>query len=693
MGVVIPEPIYLSLRERLRATNAERVDSHPLVRLGALYHLAERASLASEQELIDIRLRLSQCIDEAEVVGAIDSNVEAAEFSVHAAFNLAQLDDYAGIKWLLRLFHGPHPEIRALATTALRSCWRFPLASPITEVYDLQFPGIPADRLDRLDASLCSLLSHTADEFAGRDDGQVREDSSRPLFQRLTDETNLLSDAPRTSNLDLAIGTIITRPWSNLPVGFKRTAFVVIEQPVGVLQAVSFDGATIANLGRGPGRFQTPQLIRAVVTYGEPDSGEARFVYGLPLEPLSEAEARALLIRLYEDSEGSELYIVADIGPNGYLMLSSAGKSQRSNFRTEERFLGECFLGHKDNQYPLPTRLGVASGLLDDIVRKFIERTEQDMAIQVGREGSLRRMVSRDGQALTVRYDGSEQPVYMCEHNLHRPYVWSLPGDPWRVEDRLRVVSQYFERRLESFGIVLDVSGTPSGARRARVVRYREPAATRSLSVEDAVIAGNVVVWFPVAGGGIDPLVVVDFETSGACLTCLGAGVSLCQSCSGSGQMTCPSCAGNRSSECDRCDGSGENFYECEECSGTGVCKGCSGSSLVTLPCSICEGLGHYSDSGRQCKRCGGAGSFEVGCRRCSGGRDLAGKCRRCRGEGGRTVSCQACSGTGIAACKACRQSGLVACDSCEGQRLVLCHCDGQQRGEIVHSQRVNTGE
>src|SRR5687767_14247865 len=90
-------PRYLNLRDRFQSEDALAPGEHPLIRIGALYHLARLPDHDA------VRERLTAVLAAHDPVGMNGGDHDTALFCLHAAVLLAQQGDYAGVRWILQV--------------------------------------------------------------------------------------------------------------------------------------------------------------------------------------------------------------------------------------------------------------------------------------------------------------------------------------------------------------------------------------------------------------------------------------------------------------------------------------------------------------------------------------------------------------------------------------------------------------
>lgn len=679
----------LSLRDRLRAPYAEREDPHPLVQLGAVYRLAQQAATADDTDLFLIKDRLVACIERAEEAGANHDNVEMAEFSLHAAMCLANLGDFEGVQWILRVARARNPEIRQLAVLSLACCRRFPITGPVADAFDLNVPGVPTDVALKLISDLESLLRHADDDFVG--DSSAEPGARSSLVDELVMQIDRLRGFPRVPDREIGMGAVLTRPWTGESRP-PRTGFAVTELDRNAPRVVGYDRATTLYLDQRPtrrvnGKWQPPPPCWAILAYSKDDNCLARVVCGIPSGAIDDEQIGSLMTRLAMGCVGATVRVVADVAPSAYHLVSASGDSGLARHEPAERSVGECFVYHEENPFPLAVGHVLGQSALRDTLRRFIETTETDMAVEIGHAGNRHQMVSRLGSAFGHFGNIPPYPVHMVDNTPRGPMMWALPDDAWLPEDRTRVLAGFSEQLPDAFGVVLDTNVGADGQARARIVRFRDPASARFIPVPPTIDPGTVVLWVINEKKAVVPILVPDHRILGGCLDCFSSGVRVCPDCSGTGSVVCSVCHGTKEEPCWGCDGGGEIEWVCEVCSGSGtwqgVCGGCQGSGTFQGTCRVCEGTGQYADTGRPCKKCSGAGTFEAECRRCSGQGTFSGPCNRCRGEGRRLFECRTCRRSGRAGCRNCQRSGQTKCPRCASLRVAPCECEGADRGRL----------
>ncbi len=125
----------------------------------------------------------------------------------------------------------------------------------------------------------------------------------------------------------------------------------------------------------------------------------------------------------------------------------------------------------------------------------------------------------------------------------------------------------------------------------------------------------------------------------------------------------------------------------CRHCDSVGMapCVDCEGAGVISTPCSKCAGTGEgkncavcvgVEDGLLDCRRCGGAGSYErfdpVK------GKKVKTRCRDCSGKG--KIVCPVCKGKKRVSCKDCKGKKEFSqkCESCSGKKRISCaKCSG----------------
>lgn len=120
----------------------------------------------------------------------------------------------------------------------------------------------------------------------------------------------------------------------------------------------------------------------------------------------------------------------------------------------------------------------------------------------------------------------------------------------------------------------------------------------------------------------------------------------------------------------------------CRLCDAVGKtpCKVCDGSGAISNPCSRCAGTG----DGKKCVTCAGVEDSMLDCRRCGGagtyerfdpvqGKKVKTRCRDCSGKG--KIVCPICKGKKRSECKECSGNGKFPekCEDCMGEKILTC--------------------
>ena len=687
-----------SLRGRFQSAEALSAGEDPLVRLGALYHLGQKADLP------EVRQKLLDLIGPAKPSTGRQSSPEETLFSLHAAVVLAQHGAFEGVEWILHQLHtAPTREERALAETALRNCSQFPLAVLLAQ--SLELSG-----LDALTGQMEDLMRSSEDELSAF--GQKPGEEQLQRSSTLKTQIHGLRKVPRRAGRELVLGTVISWPIQR-DFGYRFTGFVSVDRTGSPPLIVPFDLADVLNRDDRP--MQQRYLLnragrRAIVAYNTSGNYEVQALYILPFAPLSEDEMEQVMTELALSSEGLDVAVVvvrwSDERGSKYRLLTTSGHTSVQFYRADQQRIGNCFLVHDLNSKPLSTRYQLSEANIAQVVRNFIHHTEIDQATEANTVKNRHYLVTRLGKAVTWLGELPKDFVYMVEETESGRFVFHLPGNLWRATDRSDILQSFFEKRQDAFGAVLETFKWQDGTLRARVVRA-EDGEQKLKPIAEPVQLGTVAYWTKNDKNESFANIILDQRIEGGCTHCFGTQYRICAECAGRGKVTCPDCDGTRFTTCSNCGGDGkeacghcdggQRTITCRNCGGTGTweadCRNCSGSGTYSGTCKVCQGSGTYADTGRTCRACGGDGSFTASCRRCSGTGSISGTCKRCEGQGNWTEECRTCGGSGRWDCRACHGRGEVPCDcdygnvtcgTCNGSRISRCDCLGARPGKVV---------
>lgn len=615
------------LRELFQRQQVYTSNTDPVIRLGALYRLAQRNDDAYvTAELTRVLASLEGCLSQS----ADDDNLV---FGLHASVLLAQRNVFDGVNWILDHVTSPTLGVRALAETALRNCTQFPLAVIMAQTFDLS-ASTARDRVSNL------MMRSEDDLFAV---AQQPEPEQQAALTTLTDDLTHLTSLPYRAGRHLGLGIVMTRAELR-DRGYRYTGFIGLDRADQPPLILPYELPDILNR---PDRHAQNRVLRnlgwvtyrTLVVYTTDEQLEALALYVLPFAPLTSTELEAAIARLAAPAHGAQIAVVMQVqqqpgGGGGYRLLTTSGQALWQKHRVDQQQIGDCFLLHERNDWPLWTRHRVNPEARGHVLEQFFNSTPSAFGV------TLEMVERQDG--LNVRV------------------VRAIDG-----EERLRRVSQ--------------------------------PVAPGTLvywaASEDGKLFPSLIPDQRIEGGCPQCF----GARYHLCDECAGEAHVTCPACQGSQRVTCPECDGSSKTSCGHCDGTGQRRVVCNGCNGAGHwtsdCSNCSGTGIYSGSCRVCNGTGRYADSGRLCKACGGAGRFSSQCRRCQGQGKVTRECRYCNGTGERTVTCRTCNGTGAWNCRACRGTGQVRCGceygriicpTCDGCRVTPCVCDGLQRGRIV---------
>jgi hypothetical protein len=642
----------LGLRQRFQTALA-KPDEDPLVRLGALYHLEQRADPSvAIAELLKVMGPPDVCHLDPE-------DLSATIFRLHAAVLLAQRSVYEGVQWILHQWVlAPTQESRALAEVALRNCTQFPLAVLLAQ-------GIARDQSTMLSDGVQLLMQRSEDElFALSNKSEAEQQDALITLAAQIDASPRL---PGPQDLQLAMGVVISRPVQK-DFGFRYTGFIAVDCSDDRTLVVPYDLADVLNRDDRHAQQTVWYLLgesgrRVVVAHHTSGDCEAQALYALPFAPLMRADMDRLITRLTAGAHGLEVAVLverlSDDKSAPYRLLTAGGRTLVQRYRAEHQQRGNCFFLHELNgDKPVSTRYRLPESEMPGLLRRFVDNTRLDLAVHVHcdeRSGS-HTLISRNGDIYIRQGDCPPTALYVVEHAPRGPSPFPLPADRWPAADRLHVLAQFFARRPDAYGAVVGNLQAGDGKPRARVVQA-QLGRTVLVPTANEVPPGTLVLCESQEEGVLTAKIMDGYRLVDGCPDCFDTGFRVCGVCAGTGRVICPDCSGSRSLTCPDCGGSGKT--KCGHCEG----------GRRRLKCTKCES--GYWRSGKQCPKCGGLGYFDVPCNTCNGS-GLWG-CHRCYASG--RVRCK-CDFTGM--------PGQVHCSTCAGKRVVACACGSMRRGTII---------
>lgn len=637
----------VSLRDRFRSSTALASTEDPLVRLGAVYQLSRQPDSDKLRDQL-LGLLESQGSDEQ-----CSKHRETVLFSLHTAILLAQRNNFEGVKWILRLMQSTSSrDIGTLAETALRNCNQFPMAVLLTQVIELGTP----ESFDKTEP----LMRISEDQFFA-----ISQKSTEEQNKKLTDLIRTVDWRGRLSRRpgrEIAVGTVLSRPVLK-DFGYRYTGFLSVDRESQVPLIVPYDLADLLNRDDRQVRASTSQLLRqlgrhALVVYDTAGDHEAQVLYLLPFSPTPVEEMNVLLAKLAIGAEGLDVAVVVERWRDGngdkYRLLTANGRALVRRYRAEDQEVGNCFFLHKLNgDKPLSTRFRLSAQDVEQVVHRFAEHTELDLAVCVSFDQRNGRyfLVTSGGEILFRQGNHPGKSLYAVEENQRGQFPFRLPGE-WSAEVRTRVLTRFLELQPEAFGVVLEMGEGDDRKPLARIVQAKSGITFRQ-PTDSKLVPGTLAILRERDNERLVATLLSNYRIERGCNNCFGSEFRICAICDGHGVTVCSACDGTRTIDCPDCE---EGKVDCGKCSGTGT---------YYLDCTKCTN-GYWRD-GRTCPKCEGSGRFGVGCRSCN--------------ETGKW-NCSTCHGHATVRCD-CRY-GKETCYECAGNRVSRCSCNGQRQGTIV---------
>jgi len=637
----------VSLRDRFRSSTALAATEDPLVRLGAAYHLSRQP----DSEMV--RQQLLRLLESQDQNKLLSNHIETIVFSLHTAILLAQRNNFEGVEWILRLLQSTASrDIATLAETALRNCSQFPMAVLLTQVIEFGTPESfeKTKPLMRVSEDHLFAVSQKIDE---------EQNKNLAALNRTIDSLGSLT---WRSGREIAIGTVLSRP-ALKDFGYRYTGFLSVDRESRPPLIVPYDLADLLNREDRHVRQNPAQLLRqpgrrALVVYDIAGEHEAQVLYLLPFSPAPASEMNDLLAKLAIGAEGLDVAVVVERWRDGngdkYRLLTANGRALVRRYRAEDQEVGNCFFLHKLNgDKPLSTRFRLSAQDVEQVVHRFAEQTELDLAVcvSVDQRNGRYLLVTSGGETFFRQGNPSAKSLYAVEENQRGQFPFRLPGE-WPAEVRTRVLTRFLELQPEAFGVVLEMGEGDDRKPLARIVQsksgitFRQPTDTK-------LVPGTLAILRERDDERLVATLLGNYRIERGCNNCFGSEFRICAICDGHGVTVCSACDGTRAIDCPDCE---EGKVDCGKCGGSGT---------YYLECTKCTN-GYWRD-GRTCPKCEGSGQFGVGCRSCN--------------ETGKW-NCGTCHGRATVRCD-CRY-GKETCYECGGNRVSRCSCNGQRRGTVV---------
>lgn len=633
----------VSLRDRFRSSTALASTEDPLVRLGAAYHLSRQP----DSEMV--RQQLLGLLESQDQNKLLSNHLETIVFSLHTAILLAQRNNFEGVDWILRLLQSTTSrDIAILAEIALRNCSQFPMAVLLTQVIDFGTPESfeKTKPLMRVSEDHLFAVSQKTDEEQNKD---------LATLNRTIDSLGRLT---WRSGREIAIGTVLSRP-ALKDFGYRYTGFLSVDRESRPPLIVPYDLADLLNREDRQVRQTPAQLLRqpgrrALVVYDIAGDHEAQVLYLLPFSPAPAAEMNNLIAKLANGAEGLDVAVVVERWRDGngdkYRLLTANGRALVRRYRAEDQEVGNCFFLHKLNgDKPLSTRFRLSAQDVEQVVHRFAEHTELDLAVCVSFDQRNGRhfLVTSGGETFFRQGNYPGESLYAVEENQRGQFPFRLPGE-WSAQVRTRVLTRFLELQPEAFGVVLEMGEGDDRKPLARIVQAKSGITFRQ-PTDSKLPPGTLALLRQRDDERLVATILSHFRVERGCGDCFGTEFRICSVCEGRGVTACSACNGTRKVDCPDCE---NGKSECGHCGGKG-----------RKECTKCTD-GYWRD-GRMCPMCKGSGDFS---------------CRTCGGDG--LWECSTCHGRATVWCD-CR-NGRENCYECDGNRVSNCSCNGQRPGIVV---------
>lgn len=634
----------IGLRDKIKEIDFLDPDRPYLERIGALYYWGRQIDRQDGQANISEKLRSllnpSALYDKEELL-----------LCLHAAILLAQSGDFDGIDFILvaldSLRRTANRAQIELTETALRNCSEYPLAVLIAQSIDLgNVSGHSTELREMMGISNDSLLAYS------------QKKNQERHFQTLANQLNLLKTLPRQNGRELALGTIISRPVRK-DFGYRYTGFVAIERGNQPPLIVSYDMGDVLNRDDQHVKQDVWQLLRrpghrAIVVFDIDPPYEAQQFYILPFASQSEQETEALIARLAREVVGLEVGVVAELSVDkykGYRVITANGKSSIAHYRAKHQKIGDCFLIHEMNSQLLSTRFRLSKEDVSQVADQFKQNNQMDRAIHLKSHQGRHLLGSSQGNICVSFGEISAEKVYFVEDVIikdnTRYFPFEVPGISWTPHERSRVLSAFFNKQPDAWGVVLETYDYKS-KKYARIIHPQSGSILRP-RIDQDYPAGTIAFCEMGDDNHWYANIMAHYLIQGGCSDCFGTSYRICQTCNGDGDIACSTCSGTGRIVCGECGGGGK--IQCGKCAGTGTCTKCTAG---------------YWRNGRPCPIC-----------------NATGICNSCKPPGSGEWDCGVCHQRGNLRCNQCNY-GKVKCPTCDGERISRCGCGGNNRGYII---------
>ena len=358
----------LSLRDKLKSTDFLDVSKPPLERIGALYSAGRRI------EKSDVVNQFNELLNQFELSQG-KANIDELLVTLHAATQLAQAGQFSGIEFILKiLIQSEQRDQLELAQKAIQNCSHFPIAALAAKLVDLkQARDFLSDHGD--------VLRQSADELTE----QSRNQNLTQVINRLKGTLDSLNQFPTRSNFRLSLGTILSRPIQKEDLLYRYTGFVMVNDEGIPPLIVSYDMGNVINRNESRGREDVFQQLRqpgsyALILYQTEAPFEIEELYVLPFSRKRYEQISIDLSEIVTTCRGLDIGVLnkTKLGrdKDRYQIITRNGQAESSNWRSNQKSIGDISFFHAENSQSLSSRFSVSPEIIPQLEELFSQNTK-----------------------------------------------------------------------------------------------------------------------------------------------------------------------------------------------------------------------------------------------------------------------------------------------------------------------------